>query len=167
MVSVCVLAAGLTALGSDPLVADRDPVPFYEITTSQFAIPVKVSLPGNVTAVDLYVSTDRGDTWVMEGRVRPDGRPFLFHAPKSGEYWFAPLLRLTDGNTSPADIRDLRVNLRVRVTLPDVREVSPPPLNAPTAAKPRLETELDSLDEELNRLEMDLIRKELRRLTRS
>jgi hypothetical protein len=55
-----------------------------------FSIPFTVSqLDPRPTEVQLYVSADRGLTWTMYARQRPDANEFGFRATRDGEYWFS------------------------------------------------------------------------------
>src|SRR5438105_1920096 len=103
MVSACVLAAGLTALGIDPPVRDaRDAVPVYEVMTRSITIPVQMTRGQNVRCIVLFVSTNEGRTWRLHASIDPGVGQFVFEAPKSGEYWFAPMIYFQDGTSDPA-----------------------------------------------------------------
>jgi hypothetical protein len=157
--------AGLSAFGIAP--PAQDAVPVYEVTTRSITIPVQLNRGQNVRYVALFVSTNEGQTWKLHARIDPLVGQFVFEAPKSGEYWFAAKVVYQDGRADPDD-GNLHPQLRVRVTLPEQPRVgTPPPLLVPPQAKPSKEAELDELDDELNRIEMDLIRKEIRRLAAS
>jgi len=60
---------------------------------TSFSIPFSIPTPGSgdeqPVEVQLFLSTNRGESWRPIDRQRPDSRRFLFRAPRDGEYWFA------------------------------------------------------------------------------
>jgi hypothetical protein len=92
-----VAAAGDAGPTGPPYASSPLPAP---IATRQtlFAIPFKVdkglSHASEPVQVQLYVSSDLGDTWRMYQQVPPGRGRFLFQANGDGEYWF--LIRTLD-----------------------------------------------------------------------
>jgi hypothetical protein len=64
----------------------------------EFAIPFSVEDlaqgPDRPTQVQLFVSADRGQNWMLQAMARPEDGSFTFRAPYDGEFWF--LLRTVD-----------------------------------------------------------------------
>ncbi len=63
--------------------------------------------------IQLFVSTDRGQTWNREQSVEPSAGKFSFEAPGNGEYWFA--VRTLDRNNKLFPDGPPEVGLRVIV----------------------------------------------------
>lgn len=163
------MVAALVAVAA--LAAGGEPVPdLHKVPGPAFLIPCKVQLADQVAEVHLYVSADRGKTWQLYEEITPDKQAFTFVAKKAGEYWFAPRVKKKDGTLLPADVAELAATQRVAVATGSADEVGPPPLIPPTVAPPARPraapaNAIDELDEELNRAELDLIRKEIKKLT--
>lgn len=165
MISALVVALALAPGG--------EPVPeLHKVPGPAFLIPCKVQLADQVAEVHLYVSADRGKTWQLYEEITPDKQAFTFVAKKAGEYWFAPRVKKKDGTLLPGDVAELAATQRVAVATGSADDVIPPPLiPAPAVAppvRPRAAapaTAVDELEEELNRAELELIRKEIKRLT--
>ena len=119
--------------------------------------------PEQVAEVHLYVSADRGKTWQLYEAITPDKQSFTFVAKKNGEYWFAPRVKKKDGTLLPGDVSELAPTQRVAVGA-DGDE--PPTVPLRPLARPRTAADTaDELDDELTRVELDLIRKEIKKLT--
>lgn len=165
MISTLVVALALAAGG--------EPVPeLHKVPGPAFLIPCKVQLADQVAEVHLYVSADRGKTWQLYEEITPDKQAFTFVAKKAGEYWFAPRVKKKDGTLLPGDVAELAATQRVAVATGSADEVIPPPLVPPPTVSPppRPRTNADAveeLDEELTRVELGLIRKEIKRLADS
>jgi len=58
-----------------------------------FSIPFTLQRPKGMAEepveVQLHLSTDRGATWKLSTRVKPEQSKFIFRAPHDGEYWFS------------------------------------------------------------------------------
>ncbi len=63
--------------------------------------------------VQLNVSSDRGATWEVADRVKPDKGKFVFRAAHDGEYWYA--IRTVDGQGVARPGGQLQVQLKVIV----------------------------------------------------
>jgi beta-lactamase regulating signal transducer with metallopeptidase domain len=61
----------------------------YTINDNKTMIPFQVSKDSqhNIAHLTLWMSRDRGQTWVLYGKAAPADGAFLFHAPENGEYW--------------------------------------------------------------------------------
>src|SRR5262245_56052946 len=74
-------------------------------TEHEFAIPFSVEdlAQGSErpAQVQLFLSADRGQSWMLHALARPEDGSFTFRAPYDGEFWF--LLRTVDrhGKASP------------------------------------------------------------------
>lgn len=90
------------------------PLPLATRQTS-FTIPFSVDARSGTIEVQLHVSRDRGATWEIYARQRPDARQFLFRTDEDGEYWFASRLVDAQGRGALAPGEKLSPELRVRV----------------------------------------------------
>lgn len=130
-------------------------------------IPCKVVRPSETVWVRLYVSDDRGRTWALEGEITPDKDSFVFCAKRPGEYWFAPCVKGKDGTLEPDELARLTPMQRALIetgTEPAAGPTITPPTVSPVRSK-SVAREAEELDEELTRVELELIRKEIKRLS--
>ena len=150
MISTFVMIAAF-ATGADeptPLTLEAHKVP-----GPVFRIPCRTwELPREVVSVELWYSSDRGKTWTKAGEIPRDQKYFEFDSKKAGEYFFTVRLLLKDGSAVPKERDELTPQIRVIVS----EDGEQPKL--------RLSDEAADLDVELVRLELDLIRKEIKRL---
>lgn len=161
MISTLVLAAAL--------IGGYEPVPgleLHKVPGPAFLIPCKVEAAEVVAVVQLYVSADRGKTWTLHEEIKPvKGASFMFVAKKAGEYWFAPRIQKKDGAYLPTELRELEAAQRVAVATGSGDEDGPPVVPQQRVAVVR--NTIDELDEELTRIELEMIRKEIKRLGES
>jgi hypothetical protein len=131
-------------------------LPVYRVPGPAFEIPYKVTdRTPDLVAVQLWVSADCGKSWEQAGEANPGQGMFKYHAKKPGEYCYAPRLKFKDGRVMPR-VGELEPQHRVVV------EAGHEPV---TPARATLLTKVaDDLDEELTRLEFELIRKEIKQL---
>ena len=62
----------------------------YHIRSRRFSLPIQIHQASYiVTAVQLYVSIDGGQSWQLYAQQPPNVREFAFQAPRDGSYWFA------------------------------------------------------------------------------
>lgn len=82
--------------------------------------------------VQLYVSTNQGQSWQASGAAAPEQRYFEFRAPQDGVYWFAVRTVDVDGRPFPASMDGARAGLKVVVDTqpPRVRLRELPPREA-------------------------------------
>jgi hypothetical protein len=151
--------AGVTTVTDQPARAPEMPeqnLPVYRVPGPAFEIPCKVNdRTPDLVAVQLWVSADGGKTWEKYAEIKPDETNFEYHAQKPGEYLFAPRLKFKDGRVTPA-VGRLTPTQRVAV------EAGYEPV---TPARATLMAKIaDDLDEELTRIELELIRKEIGQL---
>ncbi|MDB5308552.1 MAG: hypothetical protein JWO38_2754 [Gemmataceae bacterium] len=154
MISTWLLAAALGPGSHDPTSAGDPPSPtaVHRIDGPRFRIPLRSEQihDQEVTRIRLLMSADRGRTWKLAAVATPNTGWFDFRAEKSGEHWFTVQYERKTGALDPADPRDLFPMLKVQVG----------PVKASV-----LEEEAGQLDEDLNEVELALIRKQLNRLT--
>ena len=104
---------------SRPAASATEPIPWRQ---NLFSIPFRIS-PAREEAtqpieVQLFISEDRGASWRLESRVKPEQGSFTFQAPRDGEYWFA--IRTVDRQNRLRPEGNPTPELRVRVeTLAD------------------------------------------------
>jgi hypothetical protein len=78
--------------------------------------------------VQLYYSTDQGQTWHPYNSVTPDQRFFDFQASGDGVYWFAVRTVDADGRGNPLNMQGARPGLKVCVdTQPPTIRLKPLP----------------------------------------
>ena len=136
--------------------ASEQNLPVYRVPGPAFEIPCQVTdRTPDLVAVQLWVSADGGKTWEKYAEIKPDETKFEYHAKKPGEYLFAPRLKFKDGRVTPA-VGQLVPAQRVEV---EAGYQPVPPARATLLAKVA-----DDLDEELTRIELELIRKEIGQL---
>jgi|GEM_PF-6561736 len=145
--------------------ADKSPPDLPELCTvpgPYFKIPCKVDALKNVERVQLYMSDNRGEKWILYSQCTPDQPWFTFRAKQPGEYWFTARLKMKDGTLNPPNLADFVPMQRVAV----IHGTDPPacPMTM-RKGESTLAATATELDEELTRLELDLIRKEIKRLT--
>ncbi|MBN9118664.1 MAG: hypothetical protein J0I06_05830 [Planctomycetes bacterium] len=155
MIPTFVMAAALAVGGYDP--APPAPAEVHKVPGPAFLIPCKVEAADLVAVVQLWVSADRGRKWELYDEITPDKPAFTFIAKRAGEYWFAPRIKKKDGTMLPADTGELVATQRVAVTTGS--DGSEP------AARPTLADTADELNDELTRVELELIRKEIKKLS--
>lgn len=159
MISTFVIAVALAIGAGEPVPTapiTRDTVPTYPAPGGHFGIPCKMAaLPPEIVGVELWFSDNGGKTWAKSGLLLRDQSQFEFRAPKAGEYLFATRLCVHDGSTRPERDKDLVPEMRVVVG-----SVSERPKKASREA-----ATVEELDDELTRVELELIRKELKSLS--
>ncbi len=100
------------AAGAEPLATRQ----------AAFQIPYRIDPPGTSTEqpteVQLYVSTDRGGSWKLHGRVPPDQGRFPFKAEKDGEYWFLVRTKDNTGRLLPSKPTTPELQVLVDTTQP-------------------------------------------------
>ena len=89
-----------------------------------FSIPFRIDASDpasrDVAEVQLYVSTNRGASWRLYGRVEPERGSFPFRAGGDGEYWFS--LRTVDraGQVRPQSASGPGLRVIVDTTAPQM-----------------------------------------------
>jgi hypothetical protein len=103
------LALAVAATGAEAEPSGNMALP-QSISSRQtyFSIPFQVDQPSlpatEAAAVQLHVSTDRGETWSQQASVPPTQGRFLFRAPRDGEYWFGVRTLDRSNQLRPAEI---------------------------------------------------------------
>jgi beta-lactamase regulating signal transducer with metallopeptidase domain len=87
------------------------------VRTRRFTVPIRVddAARGRVKKVQIYLSTDMGQTWRLHSTVSGDFKPIDFEAPGDGHYWFTVVTLDEKGAKNPADLKELQALLKVRV----------------------------------------------------
>ena len=164
MIPMWLMVAALATGAYDP--APDELPPLSKAPGPQFQIPCKLSKLApliearEIARVQLYVSANCGKTWEMYDEIGPDTSTFTFTAKRPGEYWFTARLKMKDGTLNPADPADFAPMQRVAVAA----GIGSDPLVA-AKRKPTAAEAASDLDDELTRVELELIRKELKRLS--
>ena len=95
------------------------------LNSPKFDIPITVAPEhrGAISALELYMSRDRGQSWDLYGRVAPDRSNFPVTTPGDGAFWFSVVVVYSAGRREPSNLRAAPVGQRVVVdtTRPDVR----------------------------------------------
>lgn len=93
---VTVLAQGQTVPGADE----------KHLSKPKFRIPVALQADkvASLQGVLLYVSNNRGKSWELHGRIKPDEGSFQYLAKSDGVYWFKVAVLDKQGNQDPRDI---------------------------------------------------------------
>src|SRR5205085_7661923 len=83
------IAPALRAQSLEPIPTDKPPI---HTRQALFSIPFQIEKPNTAQPqpieVQLSVSTDRGASWQVSSKVKPEQGNFVFRAPHDGEYWF-------------------------------------------------------------------------------
>lgn len=76
------------------------------LSKPKFRIPVALQAEkvASLQGVLLYVSTNRGKSWELHGRIKPDEGSFQYLAKSDGVYWFKVAVLDKQGNQEPRDI---------------------------------------------------------------
>ncbi|HTN77819.1 MAG TPA: hypothetical protein VL096_21320 [Pirellulaceae bacterium] len=106
-------ASDTTPINSVPP-APPSPAPLATRQTT-FSIPFSIAAKTGTVEVQLHVSHDRGATWAIHSRQRPEAGQFFFRAAEDGEYWFASRLVDAQGRGALAPGERPQPELRVRV----------------------------------------------------
>lgn len=97
----------------------------WPMNQRSFQIPIRFDPQkrAELKELDLYVSHDRGQTWNLAGRAKPENEYFPFTANEDGPYWFTMAVVDARGRQEPADIKAAAVGQRILVdtTRPDIR----------------------------------------------
>jgi hypothetical protein len=113
----CILVAAAVGLeGLTPVHAQSANNGIIYSSRQTFRIPFETD--GNerrLQEVQLWVSTDQGQTWRSGGAVGPDQRGFNFRADRDGLYWFVARTVDLQGQAHPATLQGAAPHLRVCV----------------------------------------------------
>jgi hypothetical protein len=155
------MAAALLVGGNDPglpkVPQSGVSLPAHPVCGPVFHIPCHTErLPSEVVGIELWYSTDGGKTWSKSGDIPRDRTQFEFQAQKAGEHVFAVRVRFKDGSVQPKNNEDLVPEMRAVVAFDSANERREKVVRAVDEA--------EELDQELTRLELELIRKEMKRL---
>jgi hypothetical protein len=124
---------------------------------AMFRIPFQAE-PGDrrLKQLQLYVSTDQGQTWQAVVTVTPDQRSFDYRAASDGLYWFAVRTFDLEGRAYPVSMEGARPGLKVFVDTqpPVVRLRALPPRDGEAGVE--WEVRDDNLDTGSLRLEYRL-----------
>jgi len=76
------------------------------LSKPKFRIPVALQAEkvASLQGVLLYVSNNRGKSWELHGRIKPDEGSFQYLAKSDGVYWFKVAVLDKQGNQDPRDI---------------------------------------------------------------
>jgi hypothetical protein len=91
----------------------EDPISYSKQPT--FRIPFNTDSAGRLKQIQLYVSTDKGQTWKQVVAVTPDQRFFDFRAPGDGLYWFTVRTVDLENRMYPQTLEGARPGLKVCV----------------------------------------------------
>ena len=112
------LAAVLASLAFAVSVSAQAPgtAPTYYANQPAITIPFAQEAVGRVKQVNLFYSTDQGQTWLWASSAQPGARAFdKFVAPNDGAYWFAVQSIDFQNQPMPATLRELVAQVKVIV----------------------------------------------------
>ena len=127
-----------------------------------FRIPFKIPTAGPAAAkirqIQLYVSTDQGQTWQPAANAAPDQGHFRFTAERDGLHWFAVQTLDLDNRLNPANMQGAQPSVKVMIDTvpPHVQLQTLPPLGD------KVGVSWDIRDENLEFLVNDTVRLEYR-----
>jgi hypothetical protein len=89
----------------------------FFIPSHSFKIPVRINpkKAGEIHALILLVSKDKGKIWEMLDRKGPNEQAFIFHAPADGPYWFIVQQEDHAGKPHPSNPERVEPNQKVIV----------------------------------------------------
>lgn len=88
----------------------------YTCFARKFFLPVRIeSNQDQIRWLVLYCSTDRGNTWKMYKHMPADNRTFTVEVESDGSYWFSLEVIGPNGRRSPATLRELKPDIKMRV----------------------------------------------------
>ncbi len=124
-----------------------------------FRIPFNVgATAAQLRQVQLYVSTDQGQTWQPSATAPPDQRYFRFQAERDGLYWFAVQTLDLDNRVNPTNMQGATPSLKVMVdTVPPSVQ-----LQALASQADKVGVSWDIRDENLEFLANDTVRLDYR-----
>lgn len=87
------------------------------LSKPKFRIPVSLQADkvAGLQAVLLYVSSNRGKSWELHGRIKPGEDGFQYLAKSDGVYWFTVAVLDKQGNQDPRDIYQGEDRLKIVV----------------------------------------------------
>lgn len=93
------------------------PAEEWPLNTPKFQIPIRVhqERKDQIKEIILYVSKDRGKTWEIHTREKPNQEAFTFLAKEDGAYWFSIGVVDLKGRQEPPDIARAQVGQKVLV----------------------------------------------------
>jgi hypothetical protein len=102
-----------------------DPADTVYMNTRGFQIPItiKPERRGTISALELHMSKDRGQSWEQFAKATPDQSAFDVTMPGDGHFWFTIVVVDTQGRKEPVNLQTAEVGLRVIVdtTPPSVK----------------------------------------------
>jgi hypothetical protein len=124
LVGVLNALLAVSAADEPALPPSAQPLPSLATRQTSFSIPFRVDRlpPGSeVVEVQLFVSTDQGNTWQMYQRSAPSAGRFLFQSQGDGEFWF--LLKTIDrkGTVRPQNNNMPRLHVVVDTAPPNLK----------------------------------------------
>jgi hypothetical protein len=89
----------------------------WPLNTPKFQIPIRVhqERKEQIKELVLYVSKDKGKTWEVSTRAKPNQEAFTFVAKEDGPHWFSIGVVDVKGIQEPADIAKAQVGQKVLV----------------------------------------------------
>ncbi len=89
----------------------------WPLNTPKFQIPIRVhqERKDQIKELVLYVSKDKGKTWEVSTRAKPNQEAFTFAAKEDGPHWFSIGIIDIKGVQEPADITRAQVGQKVLV----------------------------------------------------
>lgn len=93
------------------------PAEEWPLNTPKFQIPIRVhqERKDQIKEIILYVSKDRGKTWEIHTREKPNQEAFTFLAKEDGAYWFSIGVVDLKGRQEPPDVARAQVGQKVLV----------------------------------------------------
>lgn len=78
---------------------------YYPLNVRNITLPIEYKKDrAAIGQIQLFVSSDRGQTWALASSVLPDQEKFVYVAPKDGLYWFHIVIVDRKGGRDPANL---------------------------------------------------------------
>lgn len=106
---------GLLCLALQVPALHGDDLNTWRVKYREFLIPVRVdpNRANELQAIRLYVSVDKGKTWLRAGEVNPQASAFRYKATREGLHWFTVQVVSKESGPEPADLSTARPALIV------------------------------------------------------
>lgn len=113
---VVLVLIALCGVGSRPAPGQETVGGVIHSRYKTFRIPFNVGAgAAQIRHVQLYVSTDQGQTWQPSATAPPDQRHFRFVAERDGLYWFGVQTLDLDNRVNPPTMQGAAASLKVMV----------------------------------------------------
>ena len=111
------MTPGSLTLACLMLAVHAEPPDTVYMNSGKFAIPITImpARRAEISALELHMSPDRGQSWLLSQRATPEKDKFEVDTRGDGTFWFSVVVVDTQGRKDPLDLRTAPVGQRVVV----------------------------------------------------